>query len=256
MGQHTERPVRPVRVWVGYALPTYRSADQRTRFCSLLGSIFMPATVQLMAPWGLSAYLPCIVPLDADRSAPDEVAVVFYQSTEAYSDAAHRSVGGRAYELLHQTLFDFDAAHGPASRSGFPVLFDDSTFGDAANAYFYLFAKAPDWQQGAASVQVCLYQGDDLAAFRTQVGQWAHRIQDVQADGLDVIFSLQDRVLVVWAHVTEGEPPQLWSSTDQAVRTLLHSGCVPVVVPPDVSADYAGIEAASGQALNLRFART
>src|SRR5207247_9208543 len=72
---------------------------------------------------------------------PDEIALVFYQTQEAYVEAK-RCVGGRSYSELHQLLFDM-----PASASSFPVLFTGEVQPDKA---YHLFPKSVDWQIGSA----------------------------------------------------------------------------------------------------------
>ncbi len=246
---------RPVRVWIGYALASYRQAANRAKLHDKLGSIFMPATVQLMQPWGLTAYLPCVVPFDNSPHAPDEVALVFYRSTDDYSAAARRSVGGRAYMLLHQTLFNLDKAVTPSSRSGFPLYFNEQSFANPANAGFYLFERNQDWQQGATYVRVCLYDGDAPEVFRRRISDWAKALQQAADAEIDVIFSLHDRVLVIWVNAAREASTTWWPTPDAAVRLLVDSIYRPIRVPLDASAEFEGLIVGEGQALNLVFDR-
>ncbi len=85
-------------------------------FVERLGQLFMPFTVQMQRQYGLTAYLPAVLPESKESTIPDEVALVFYRTQECYHEAK-RSVGGRAYSELHELVFDM-----PASRSGFPKL--------------------------------------------------------------------------------------------------------------------------------------
>jgi hypothetical protein len=246
---------RPVRVWIGYALASYRQTANRAMFHNKLGSIFMPATVQLMQPWGLTAYLPCVLPCDNNPHAPDEVALVFYRSTDAYSAAVTRSVGGRAYLLLHQTLFNLDKTAKPSSQSGFPLYFDGQSFSDPANVNFYLFERNQDWQQGTAYVRVCLYEGDAPDIFRRQIGDWAKALQQAADAEIDVIFSLHDRVLAIWVNAACEVPATWWPTLDAAVRMLVDSICQPIPVPLNAAVEFGGVTVAEGQALNLVFER-
>ena len=90
-----------VRVWRGFKLGGL-SQDQ---FFGKLGSIFIPGTVLIQAPVGLTAYLPSVLPCDHHPAAPDEIALVFYRVQQSYDDAK-KTVGGRAYSDLHGLVFD------------------------------------------------------------------------------------------------------------------------------------------------------
>ena len=103
-------PPDAVRVWRGFKLETLSPKD----FLAALGSIFIPATAQLQRLYGLTAYLPTVLPLDKPNGVPDEIALVFYRSQKAYDDTK-LTVPGRAYSSLHSTVFGF-----PQSESGFP----------------------------------------------------------------------------------------------------------------------------------------
>src|SRR5438067_12498096 len=76
---------------------------------------------------------------------PDEIALVFYQTQEAYHEAK-RCAGGRSYSELHQLLFDM-----PASASSFPGMFTGVVQPDKA---YHLFPKSVDWQIGSAGLYV------------------------------------------------------------------------------------------------------
>src|SRR5438128_263673 len=98
-----QRAVAPdsVRVWSGFKLP---SLPDRT-FRDKLGTVFMPATVMIQAPVGLTAYLPTVLPKRKPTRIPDEIALVFYAYQDAYHEAKE-TVGGRAYSDMHALVFD------------------------------------------------------------------------------------------------------------------------------------------------------
>jgi hypothetical protein len=81
---------------------------KRSVFIEKLGTVFMPMTVQMQRLFGLTAYLPAILPETKSEGMPDEIALVFYQTQGAYHEAK-RCVGGRSYSELHQLLFDMPA---------------------------------------------------------------------------------------------------------------------------------------------------
>ena len=82
---------------------------KRSEFIQKLGTVFMPMTVQMQRLFGLTAYLPAILPETKSEGMPDEIALVFYQTQGAYHEAK-RCVGGRSYSELHQLLFDMKAS--------------------------------------------------------------------------------------------------------------------------------------------------
>jgi hypothetical protein len=135
-------PPDAVRVWRGFKLPTFTPSN----FLIALGTIFIPVTAQLQSLYGLSAYLPTVLPTSKPDGVPDEIALVFYETQKAYNDTS-QIVGGRAYSALHKTVFAF-----PASLSGFPVLLGPAA--PALDQPYYLFTKPVDWQQGFTQVFV------------------------------------------------------------------------------------------------------
>src|SRR5205823_113502 len=118
---------------------------KRSVFIEKLRTVFMPMTVQMQRLFGLTAYLPAVLPETKSEGMPDEIALVFYQTQEAYHEAK-RCVGGRSYSELHQLLFDM-----PASASSFPEMFTGEVQPDKA---YHLFPKSVDWQIGSARLYV------------------------------------------------------------------------------------------------------
>src|SRR5262249_62245411 len=86
-------------------------------FTQRLGQVFMPFTIQMQRLYGLTAYLPAILPVSKDSTIPDEVALVFYRTQECYHEAK-RCIGGRTKKELQQIKFDMSA-----TRSRFPLFF-------------------------------------------------------------------------------------------------------------------------------------
>src|SRR5262249_46706305 len=86
-------------------------------FIQRLGQIFMPVTIQMQRLYGLTAYLPAILPVSKDSTIPDEVALVFYRTQECYHDAK-RCIGGRTNKQLPELAFDISATPGD-----FPLFF-------------------------------------------------------------------------------------------------------------------------------------
>lgn len=141
-----------VRVWRGFR----RKELCEDEFFQKLGSLFMPASVQVQSKVGLTAYLPTVLPRDKPAAVPDEIALVFYQYQDAYVEAKD-TVGGRAYSELHELAFDLNR-----SLTGFPQMFAGTLVPDGR---YHLFDQRVDWQAGHAEVFVGVRSGDDAAGF-------------------------------------------------------------------------------------------
>ena len=105
-------PADAVRVFRGRKI----AGIERGGFIRRLAQMFMPMTVQMQRLYGLTAYLPAVLPEREGSTIPDEVALVFYRTQECYHEAK-RCVGGRAYSELHELAFDMSV-----SQSGFPAI--------------------------------------------------------------------------------------------------------------------------------------
>ncbi|MCE8034452.1 MAG: hypothetical protein LPK20_06085 [Halomonas sp.] len=238
-----------VRVWLGYALPELASGTGRERFYQHMGEIFIPATVQSMAPQGLQAYVPSILPPCGHPKVPDEVALVFYPSRQCYQQASHASVAGRAYGALHGTVFSFQAWQDrPASHSDFPVPFEGQP---EQSGPVQLFDSGGNWQQGDVCSEVWLRGGQGVAAFRQGVCEAMKNLYARPRQGLlGVYYYLDDDLLVAWSH---------WQQQGQVLQAddigeLVWAGsATAVTVPSSPFADYAGLTVGPGQAFNLQF---
>lgn len=242
----------PVRVWLGYALPSLRQPPSRNQFYQQLGSIFMPATVQLMQPWGLTSYLPTALPFDNNPITPDEVALVFYRSVEDYHQASNASVGGRGYQLLHKTLFNFESSdHCYPSHSGFPTPYRGSL---ATAGYYYWPDSECDWQAGETTVMVGVYEGTDTNAFRRELNASLTSLCQQPPAGLDgAIVAIADSVVVLWCH---------WLDATRAIHPLDGLGGVRLVwlsqarrvsIPLNVTEPFSGLPVQQGDSLNFHF---
>jgi hypothetical protein len=171
---------------------------KRNVFIEKLGTVFMPMTVQMQRLFGLTAYLPAILPETKSEGMPDEVALVFYRTQGAYHEAK-RCVGGRTYSELHQLVFDM-----PASASSFPEMFTGDVQPEKA---YHLFPKSVDWQIGSAR----LYAGTRRskvreAGFLKRLGQVAAELQKAPGSLDAVIFCATREWLIWWEHSSENIP--------------------------------------------------
>jgi hypothetical protein len=219
-------------------------------FVERLGELFMPFTVQMQRQYGLTAYLPAVLPESKESTVPDEVALVFYRTQECYHQAK-RSVGGRAYSELHDLVFDM-----PASRSGFPILLaaDEIT----PDQPYHLFERSIDWQTGYCRLFVGTRKTDARSdAFLAGVAKAARRVQ-ADPRSLDAaIFSATSDWVVWWDHSSTGVAAGPVSHLDAIASPVHASAARSLRVPADLLEPYAGLSLnAQTDFVNLQFPRT
>ena len=238
-------PADSVRVFRGR-----KKADtRRDMFVQRLGQVFMPITIQMERLYGLTAYLPAILPESKDSTIPDEVALVFYRTQECYHEAK-RCIGGRAYSELHELAFDMSASH-----SEFPRLLaaDEIT----PDQPYHLFERSIDWQTGYSRLFVGTRKaGAGSDAFLAGVAKVARQVQ-ADPRSLDaVIFCATSDWVVWWDHSPTGMATGPAHYLD-AVADLVHSSAARCLrVPPNLLEPYAGLSLnAQTDFLNLQFPR-
>lgn len=239
-------PVAPdsVRVWRGFRLGSLNQEE----FFQKLGSIFIPGTVQIQAPVGLTAYLPSVLPGEKPAGAPDEIAVVFYEYQNAYHEAKE-TVGGRAYSDLHGLAFDLTR-----STSGFPIKFEGSIEPDMR---YHLFDGHVDWQHGAVNTFVGMRRGGDGEGFLRAMADWLGEVQ-TSGDGPDgAIAVVATNYVTYWEHwpdeasAEHSRIPRLAELTEPAYRKAIPS----YSLSEGLWQPYAGVTVAGGESFNFRFPR-
>jgi hypothetical protein len=236
-------PANAVRVFRGKR----RSSLPADRFLQQLGTVFMPLTVQMQRLYGLTAYLPAVLPVEHPPGLPDEIALVFYRTQAAYHDAK-QCVGGRAYSVLHDLVFDMEA-----SVSQFPAPLAEAIEFDHA---YHLFPAAVDWQLGV----VQLYVGTCVAtltadAFRREVGKRARQLQQSPA-GIDAaILCVAQGWLICWAHAS-GEALAPIAVFDDVTAKVFAAEPRRLSVAHDLTVAYPGFQLSSGgEFVSLLFPR-
>ncbi len=242
-------PVAPdaCRVWRGFKHP----ALSQDVFFQKLGSIFIPGTVQIQAPVGLSAYLPSVLPRDHHPKAPDEIALVFYEVQQAYDDAK-KTVGGRAYSDLHALVFDLSV-----SLSGWPGRFEGEL---AAGGRYHLFDGQVDWQGGVATAFVGVRSGGDPRDFLGGLAGWLAAVQrggftGVVPDG--AVASASDDYFVYWEHWPDeaAAASSLGPPSGDLVEHVYHERFVPTPMEHGLWEFYDGLPVAGGESFNFQFRR-
>jgi hypothetical protein len=234
-------PADALRVFRG------RKRVKRSEFIEKLGTVFMPMTVQMQRLFGLTAYLPAILPETKSEEMPDEIALVFYQTQGAYHEAK-RCIGGRSYSELHQLLFDMKA-----SKSSFPEMFAGEVQPDKP---YHLFPKSVDWQIGSAR----LYAGTRRSklketGFLKRLAQVATDLQKAPGSLDGVIFCATKEWLIWWEHSSESTPEPNTRFNEIAVE-VFSPVARRVQVPSNLLRPYSGLTLnAQGDFLNTQFQR-
>lgn len=232
-----------VRVWRGFR----RSGLSQDQFFGKLGSIFIPGTVQIQAPVGLTAYLPSVLPRDKHPAAPDEIALVFYRVQQSYDDAK-LTVGGRAYSDLHGLVFDLTK-----SLSGFPQKFAGELVPDGR---YHLFDQPVDWQHGAVAAFVGMRSGGDAEGFLSAVAGWLGRVQrDGGPDG--AIASASTEYVVYWEHWPDEAAAAASPIPDLAdlVEPVYRKAFEPTPMHHGLWEHYDGLTVNGGESFNFQFDR-
>jgi hypothetical protein len=129
-------PPDAVRVWRGYRASAMALADFFTR----LGTVFIPATVEMQIRVGLDTYIPTVPGGMANKpdTVPDETAILFWDSQQTYTDG-FKTLAVRTYTLTHGAVYQ------PPSGAAFPVRFTGAL---TAEQPVYLIDQPADWMHG------------------------------------------------------------------------------------------------------------
>lgn len=245
-GDRTQVPVAPdaVRVWRGFRNP---NVEQET-FFGKLGSVFIPATVQIQGPVGLAAYLPSVLPGQKPEGVPDEIALVFYEYQAAY-DEAKESVGGRSYSDMHALVFDLSR-----STSGFPVRFEGEL---EPEMRYHLFDEHVDWQFGTVNAFVGVSAGSDPQGFTNAVREFLLAVQAQGAGGPDGAIAVASTEYVVyWEHWPTADQHSLIPRLAKLVEPVYHEAIEPQSLFEGLWArPYAGVAVTGGESFNTQFIR-
>lgn len=188
----------PVRVWCGYRL---HSMDI-DKFETLLGTVFIPACVEMQTKLGLTAYVPTVLSglSGKDDSIPDETALVFYKSQKEYK-GDFETLAERIYALDHHGVFSFDKTEKDfKSYSDFPAPFTGSL---KFKSPVYLFANDADWMHGKVTHFVGTRPSNmEPNKFQEIISKILTKIQEnIKLDG--AIACLDENYLVYWELVTK-----------------------------------------------------
>lgn len=249
-----------IRVWRGFRSRAFLS--NRTGFEEKIGSIFVPQTAQQMEPLGLAAYFPALLPdsraisNDVNLKIPDEIALVVYPSNEIYKRATGESVAGRAYGLLHSTVFNFDTEsepHIPKSTSDFPEQWHNNW---QENKSYYLTDEEIDWRSGATWTLAAKPREDILSppfrdAINSSIDDWQ---SSSHANINGAIICICSEYLLYWEHNTADDDtqslvPKLLSLLEQP---FISKKADLTKVPPAFTTHDYGVKMTEGDVFDVR----
>ncbi|WP_448548886.1 hypothetical protein [Thalassotalea fusca] len=236
------------RVWQGYRSEGY--LNRRDDFVEKLGTLFIPATVQMMEPLGLIGYFPAILP-DTGFKLPDEIALVLYGSQEDYKTASRESTSGRAYGALHGAVFNFSrGGEIPKSKSAFPQKYEGEL---ELGTPYYLRDDEIDWRDGKTKVYCARRHPDiSLAEFtkhiKSVIDAWSKQ-NALDIDG-SILVCEADYILY-WEHSKSSKSlfpyfAPVLNYPMLADKPLLRS------VPELNTVPYEGIDVQAGDNLDVR----
>jgi hypothetical protein len=236
-------PAEAVRVFRGRKV----SSLSQSAFLEKLSTTFMPMTLQMQRLYGLTAYLPAVLPENKDSRLPDELALVFYRTQGAYH-AAKRCVGGRAYSELHELVFEMGN-----SKSEFPALFAGRV--EVGKAY-HLFAKSLDWQKGSTRLCVAKRRNDvPENVFLDGVSRIATSVQS-SPGSLDGVIFCSANDWLAWWELSSADPPKADFRFGEIAEDVFNKGARFLQVPINLLRPFAGIALTpQGDFLNFQFER-
>lgn len=247
-----------IRVWRGFRSRNF--FNNRAGFDSKIGRIFAPQTVQQMEPLGLCAYFPALLPNairqgsnDRLLKIPDEIALVVYPSRETYDNAVKHSVAGRAYSLLHRSVFNFNDSETPHSQSDFPESWSGKLNWDTPCS---LVSDTTDWRSGVTRLLVAQPRRNMSAEnFHQQLNNILHGwLQQSEKKVNGSIICVCPEYLLYWEH---GDIDTEQDSLLPPLLKILESPYVNrtariVFVPPAFYEPDEGIDMSAGDFLDVR----
>jgi hypothetical protein len=241
-----------VRVWRGY-----RSASlSLEQFWSILGTVFVPATVLMQKKAGLYSYAPTVLAGLSDKpdSVPDETAILFWESPETYWDA-FATLAVRTYTLTHAGVY---LTANDQSRADLPIHFSGTLLTDQP---VYVIDRPADWMRGAITHLAAARNPEtSVVNFRHAIERGLSAIKELpEIQG--AIACIRDDHLLYWelrARLS-GKP----SPPSSGVPLLQGShlgwnqvfAAAPTFLPIGLWDLWSGMDIRAGSSLNLQFDR-
>jgi hypothetical protein len=236
-------PPDAVRVWRGFRAPSMALSDFFTR----LGTVFVPATVEMQVDAGLDGYLPSVpagLPGKPD-TVPDETAILFWDSQQTYRDGFD-TLAVRTYTLTHAAVYT------PASGADFPLLFSGAL---NANQPYHLVAKSADWMKSTVLHLIAARpSATPPADFRGRVAQALSSVQ-TQGGILGAIACAGDDYLAYWVLGDGGSAVEGVTGLARLCDWSHVATAKPMSLDKGLWDKWPGMTIASGDSFNMQFRR-
>ena len=235
-----------VRVWVGYS-----KSKQLDDFKDKLQRVFIPVTWQWMAPLGGTAYIPTLI-RPSKLTVPNEIALVFYRDQDVYDFASKETPTGRAYGLLHSTIFKFDYSAVDGSFSQWPVnLPNDLSLLKKKTPYLLSPKLSVDWHSKLARVEVRRRDTNDKQSrWLERVKEWAISLTSYQ-NKIAAYLVFDSDYLCFW--VIDDRKISLDKIIPDFGISAASGHATVAEVPIDKDKSFKKVTIKYGQSLNLRF---
>lgn len=189
MNQELITPTNAIRVWSGFK----KSDLDQKKFLKTLGDTFIPGTLYMLRPLGISSYIPAGL-VNQKPIFPDELALIAYRTQDSFKGIMRDSLRGRVYSASHANVFDMNR-----SKASFPILWEGK---DVIDETYYLFEKNVDWQRG--TIFLCLFHSlsPDKELFKKTLKNKFIGIADLTSKkGIEqVIFQIKDDFASMWVY--------------------------------------------------------
>lgn len=220
-----------LRIFHGFRNQTLTDDSYRTT----LGQTFMPGTPYMLAPLGLSAYIPGVLVGENDPNVLNEFAIIAYPSQEVWSHIMNETLRGRVYNATHGGVYDLQR-----SGASFPVALKHLP--ETAVDPYYLYDNPTDWQLGVTRVFVGAPANDGVSAtdFRKGVRKSIQEIVAKENQIDQCVVMVADTYVVIWIHSGSSLDPSLPrqgfpSSTIRSIASMDASRIICRDEPPVVS---------------------
>jgi hypothetical protein len=220
MNQELITPTNAIRVWSGFKKSDLEPKD----FLRTLGDTFIPGTLYMLRPLGVSSYIPAGL-VNQKPIFPDELALIVYRTQDSFKGIMRDSLRGRVYSASHANVFDMSK-----SKASFPILWEGK---DAPNETYYLFEKNVDWQRG--TIFLCLFYSlsPDKELFKRTLKNKFTAIGELTSkQGVEqVIFQVRDDFASMWVYT---QSDNLATDYQKIITELINSNVQDNIVGIDI----------------------
>jgi hypothetical protein len=229
-------------VWRGFRNPELTLPQ----FFDKLARVFIPVAMQMQRIYGLAAYLPAVLPVEKADCLPDEVALVFYETQEAYR-ATKEYPGGRAYSDLHAIVFSL-----ARSQSEFPQAFAGSL---QPRVPYHLLADRADWQLSPVELWVGVRRAEiSPDRYLDELTGFARNLQACPTGIEGAILCPHEDWLLYWECGLCVDSAH-FRSLEAVANPAFHATATPITIPPLLTDKFEQVPVRGGEFYNTQFPR-